>query len=96
MFGVPDFAQYRNASCRLYSDAAFHGTMSRCFSAQPRGSRYTTIMELGHQNHNTHGFLGPNSIIVVYMDPLGKVLWPPALYIPGYGRHNVGTETLGL
>ena len=37
----------------------------------PRGSIYTTIMELGPQNHNGDGLLGPNSIIVVYMDPLG-------------------------
>ena len=31
-------------------------------------------MELGSQNHNGDGLLGPNSIIVVYMDPLGTVL----------------------
>ena len=32
-------------------------------------------MELGPQNHNNgDGLLGPNSIIVVYMDPLGKEL----------------------
>ena len=31
----------------------------------PRGSIYTTIMELGPQNHNGDGLLGPNSIIVV-------------------------------
>ena len=37
----------------------------------PRGSVYTTIMELCPQNHNGDGLLGPNSIIVVYMDPLG-------------------------
>ena len=37
----------------------------------PRGSIYTTIMELGPQNHTRDGFLGPNSIVVVYMDPLG-------------------------
>ena len=30
-------------------------------------------MELGHQNHNRDGLLGPNSIMVVYMDPLGTV-----------------------
>ena len=28
-------------------------------------------MELGPQNHNGDGLLGPNSIIVVFMDPLG-------------------------
>ena len=37
----------------------------------PRGSIYNTIIELGAQNHNGDGLLGPNSIIVVYMDPLG-------------------------
>ena len=37
----------------------------------PRGSIYITIMELGPQNHNGDGLLGANSIIVVYMDPLG-------------------------
>ena len=36
-----------------------------------RGSIYTTIMGLGPQNHNGDGLLGLNSIIVVYMDPLG-------------------------
>ena len=40
----------------------------------PRGSIYTTIMELGPQNHNGDGLLGPNSIIVVYMDPLGYTI----------------------
>ena len=29
----------------------------------------TTIMELSPQNHNKNGLLGPNSIIVAYMDP---------------------------
>ena len=33
---------------------------------------YIIIMELGPQSHHKDGFLGPNSIIVVYMDPLGK------------------------
>ena len=37
----------------------------------PRGPIYTTIMELGHQNHNGDGLIGPNAIMVVYMDPLG-------------------------
>ena len=31
----------------------------------------TTILELGPQSHIGDGLLGPNSIIVVYMDPLG-------------------------
>ena len=37
----------------------------------PRGSIYTTIMELDPQSHDRNGLLGPNSILVVYMDPLG-------------------------
>ena len=28
-------------------------------------------MELGPENHSRNGLLGPNSIMVVYMDPLG-------------------------
>ena len=39
----------------------------------PRGSIYTTIMELGLQNHDGDALLGPNSIIVVYIDPLGML-----------------------
>ena len=41
------------------------------FRTLPRGSIYTPIMELGSQSHSGDGLLGPNSIIVVYMDPLG-------------------------
>ena len=37
----------------------------------PRGSINTPIMELGSRNHNRDGLLGPNSIMVVYMEPLG-------------------------
>ena len=39
---------------------------------QPRGSIFATIMELGPKNHNGDGFLGLDSIVVMYMDPLGK------------------------
>ena len=46
--------------------------MPHLYRDQPRGSTYTTIMGLGPQNHNGDGLLGPSSIIVVYMDPLGK------------------------
>ena len=28
-------------------------------------------MELGPQTHNMNGLLGPNSVMVVHMDPLG-------------------------
>ena len=34
----------------------------------PRGSIYTTIMELGPKRPSPLWFWGPNSIIVVYMD----------------------------
>ena len=37
-------------------------------------------MELGPQNHNGDGLLGLNSIIVVYMDPLGN---PKLFEAPG-------------
>ena len=40
-----------------------------CF---PRGSIYTTIMELGPKRPSPLWLLGPNSIIVVYMDPLAS------------------------
>ena len=40
-------------------------------STLPRGSIYTTTMELGPTNHPCYyGFWGPNSIMVVFMDPL--------------------------
>ena len=37
-----------------------------------RGSIYTTMMELGTKRPSLVWFWGPNSIMVVYMDPLGK------------------------
>ena len=37
----------------------------------PRGSIYTTIMELGPKRPSPLWFWGPNSTIVGYMDPLG-------------------------
>ena len=40
---------------------------------QPRGSMY-------HKNHNGDGLLGPNSRMVVYMDPLGN--WQVANVFP--------------
>ena len=30
------------------------------------------IMELGPQTHHEDGLLGPNSMVVLYLDPLGK------------------------
>ena len=37
----------------------------------PRGFIYTTGMELGTERPSLLWFWGPNSIMVVYMDPLG-------------------------
>ena len=37
----------------------------------PRGSKDTAIMELGPKRPSSLWFWGPNSIIAVYMDPLG-------------------------
>ena len=37
----------------------------------PRGSIYTTIMELAPERPSPLWFWGPNSRIVEYMDPLG-------------------------
>ena len=31
-------------------------------------------MELGPQNHTRDGLLVPNSIMVVFMDPLGRIV----------------------
>ena len=41
--------------------------------AYPRGSIYTTIMELGIERPSLLWLWGPNSIMVVYMDPLGTI-----------------------
>ena len=39
-------------------------------------------MEFGPQNHNKDGLLGPNSIVLVYMDPLGTaVVVIPLLFL---------------
>ena len=48
-----------------------HNSTSDPLGSYSRGSIYTPIMELGSQNHSRDGLLGPNSILVVYMDPLG-------------------------
>ena len=41
----------------------------------PKGSIYTTIMELGPERPSLLWFWGPNSIIEVYMDPLGIYIY---------------------
>ena len=50
----------------------------------PRGSIYTTIMELGPKRPSPLWFLGRNSIIVVYMNPLGYGSYHSLRYIPWY------------
>ena len=47
---------------------------NRFLTPKPRGSIYTTIMELAPKRPSPLWFWGPNSIIGVYMDPLGKNL----------------------
>ena len=39
---------------------------------EPRGSIYGTIMELGPKRPSRLWFWDPNSIVGVFMDPLGK------------------------
>ena len=46
------------------------------FTELPRGSIYTPIMGLGPKRPSPLWFSGPNFIIVVYMDPLGKSQHP--------------------
>ena len=60
------FTSMSGSTCHRRGKTAQYGGIH-----DPRGSIYTAIMELGPQNHNGDGLLGPNSIIVVYMEPLG-------------------------
>ena len=55
---APDTTPFRPLSLKPYTPL-------------PRGYIYTTIMELGSKSQNRYGFWGPNSIMVVYMNPLG-------------------------
>ena len=48
-----------------------HGDSSACLSFCPRSSVQATFIELGPQNHDKDGLLGPHSIMVVYMDLSG-------------------------
>ena len=58
----PQCAQYKQ--CRQYK---------QCNFIFPRGSMYTTSMELGPKRPSLLWFWDPNSIIGVYMDPLGSL-----------------------
>ena len=48
-------------------------------------------MEFGPQNHDGHGLLGPNSIVVVYMDPLGYAMKELARISPFFVSAEVET-----
>ena len=52
----------------------------RTLGSLPRGSINTPIVELGSQNHSRDGLSGANSIIVVYMDPLGKGIYKGSMF----------------
>ena len=60
----------RGAPLVVGSVSSFAG-FSKAWDSLPRGSIYTTIMDLGPKRPSPLWFLRPNSIIVVYMDPLG-------------------------
>ena len=60
------------AGCRVLDADGRETTTFRkaCgLTLNPRGSIYTTIMELGPKRPFILWFWGPNSIMVVYMDP---------------------------
>ena len=64
-----------------------------------RASVYSKPHKLGPQNHNGDGLLGPNSIIVVYMDPLGKLTTPSIKLETGLRPNSAGipyTLLLGI
>ena len=54
------------------SPVSKHHRFLYCFT-KPRGSTDTTIKELGPKYHTVEGIMGPNSLMVVYVDPLGQV-----------------------
>ena len=61
-------------------------------SSFPRGSIYATIMELGPKRPSPWWFFGPNSIIVVCMDPLGSGIQD----LPGFTGQNRKSDSLGF
>ena len=62
--------RFPSKSSRAFSEAG-----QRVAVNDPRGSMYTTIMELGPKRPSLLWFWGPNSKIVVFMDPLGIMSW---------------------
>ena len=66
---IPNALNFKTLAPQAYSFGL--KPQSSVLQPYPRGSIYTTIMELGPQNQNRDGLLVPDSIMVVYMDPLG-------------------------
>ena len=49
------------------------------------------MMELGPKSHSGDGLLGPDSILVVYLDPLGIIIiWLPLGALGILEGHNKG------
>ena len=65
-------------------------------SCKPRGSIYTTTMQLGPKRPSPLWFWGPNSIIVRYMDPLGKLCDPWIFFGRSIDATAVGILGSGL
>ena len=42
-------------------------------TTKPRGSRYLMIKESGFKDQMHYGFLGPNALMIRYLDPQGNV-----------------------
>ena len=58
----------------------------------PRGSTYTTMMELGPGNHNKDGLMGPNSRRVVYIwNPLCVYIYIYICYMHTDTHTHTGT-----
>ena len=57
------------SACKLEGERP---AVCRLRRSYPKGPDYTTIVELGPKRPSLLWFWGPNSITVVYMDPLGQ------------------------
>ena len=51
----------------------------------PRGSAYSTMMELGPKRLSLLRFQGPNFIMVLYVEPLGIGIYLGSWYLLGSG-----------
>ena len=68
----PPSNQAREPEQRKNYVASF-GTLYRGQNGIPGGSRYTTFKELGPKYHTIEGIMGPNSLMAVYVNPLGYI-----------------------